>query len=346
VAWFIGQSLVMIAAAFLLGLLVGWLIWGALWRRNRLDESAAVAAERERHGAELADRDAEIVRLREAVATASVSAAPALATAPAASASEMTASEANGQQAMPAEAEPASQEPAQQPVAKQKAAKQPAKRKAPKEEAAAEPVQEPAVDAAPVAVAPVPGMDAESADRPDAPRMDAETADQADAPQADTGISGVHEPADAAQTDAVAQADPAAPVADASEERAAAVPVAAEPEQPDVSGEQAIAVPVAAAPKKQRADAAAERPVDDLERIEGIGPKMAGALAQAGIRTYAELAAADQEKLREAIKARGLRFAPSLVTWSRQAQLLADGDEEGFEQLTRSLIAGREESRS
>lgn len=84
---------------------------------------------------------------------------------------------------------------------------------------------------------------------------------------------------------------------------------------------------------------------DDLERIEGIGPQMAAALHQAGIMTYAQLADADEETLRAAIEARGLRFAPSLVTWARQARLLADGDEEAFADLTRRLIAGRDEGR-
>jgi hypothetical protein len=41
-----------------------------------------------------------------------------------------------------------------------------------------------------------------------------------------------------------------------------------------------------------------------------------------------------------------MRFAPSLTTWSRQAQLLADGDEAGFAALTRRLVAGREVGRS
>jgi len=84
---------------------------------------------------------------------------------------------------------------------------------------------------------------------------------------------------------------------------------------------------------------------DDLERIEGIGPKMAGALLEAGIRTYAQLASADEATLRRAIEAHGMRFAPSIVTWGRQARLLADGDEEGFADLTRRLVAGRDEGR-
>jgi predicted flap endonuclease-1-like 5' DNA nuclease len=84
---------------------------------------------------------------------------------------------------------------------------------------------------------------------------------------------------------------------------------------------------------------------DDLQRIEGIGPKMEGALRGAGIRTYRQLAETDVERLRAAIEAAGLRFAPSLTTWARQAKLLADGDEEGFADLIRRLVAGRDVGR-
>lgn len=94
------------------------------------------------------------------------------------------------------------------------------------------------------------------------------------------------------------------------------------------------------------AQAPASAPDDELERIEGIGPKMAGALKKAGIRTYAELAESTEDSLRAAIEANGLRFAPSLVTWARQARLLADGDEDGFAELTRRLVAGRDEGRA
>jgi hypothetical protein len=33
------------------------------------------------------------------------------------------------------------------------------------------------------------------------------------------------------------------------------------------------------------------------------------------------------------------------VTWARQARLLADGDEEGFADLRRRLVAGRDTGR-
>ncbi|GLW27551.1 hypothetical protein Areg01_04920 [Actinoplanes regularis] len=85
-----------------------------------------------------------------------------------------------------------------------------------------------------------------------------------------------------------------------------------------------------------------EKADEELERIEGIGPKMADALRAAGIRTFAQLADADDDTKRRAVNAAGMTFAPSLVTWSRQARLLADGDEEAFAELTARLIAGRD----
>jgi predicted flap endonuclease-1-like 5' DNA nuclease len=90
--------------------------------------------------------------------------------------------------------------------------------------------------------------------------------------------------------------------------------------------------------------AAAAEPVtdDELERIEGIGTKMADALRATGIRTFAQLAASSDDIKRAAINAAGLTFAPSLTTWSRQARLLADGDEEAFTELTARLIARRD----
>jgi predicted flap endonuclease-1-like 5' DNA nuclease len=118
--------------------------------------------------------------------------------------------------------------------------------------------------------------------------------------------------------------------------------------EPEAVGESdaVTKVEVAAALAGQReAAAGADARGDDLERIEGIGPQMSGALLVAGIRTYEQLASTDQATLRRAIEARGLKFAPSLVTWAQQAQLLADGDEEGFADLTRRLVAGRDEGR-
>ncbi len=81
---------------------------------------------------------------------------------------------------------------------------------------------------------------------------------------------------------------------------------------------------------------------DELERIEGVGPAMANALRAAGIRTFEQLAQSGDDVKRDALRAAGLSFAPSLVTWGRQARLLADGDEAAFAELTARLIAGRD----
>jgi predicted flap endonuclease-1-like 5' DNA nuclease len=80
---------------------------------------------------------------------------------------------------------------------------------------------------------------------------------------------------------------------------------------------------------------------DDLARIEGIGPKVAAALVASGIRTFGQLANADEMVLRKAIGSSRPNVAPSLPTWPTQARLLATGDENGFAELTARLIAGR-----
>jgi predicted flap endonuclease-1-like 5' DNA nuclease len=81
---------------------------------------------------------------------------------------------------------------------------------------------------------------------------------------------------------------------------------------------------------------------DDLERIEGIGPRISASLQAVGIRTFARLAVAKEERLRAALARAGLNLAPSLPTWSQQARFLAMGDEASFRHLVEQLIAGRE----
>jgi predicted flap endonuclease-1-like 5' DNA nuclease len=253
-AWFIGQSLLIIAAAFLLGILVGWLIWG-VWRRERQAPAQALATP-------------------EAAPLAAVAAIPAPDPEPT------------------PEPEPVT-EPEPLPVA------------------VAEPVVEPLVVA-----------------------------------EAEPDIEPIAEPEPVVEpvvvADPEAVADPGTevepePVLALSPEPIAAEPIAAEPiaePEPELA-----AIPVVI-------PAQVDKPIpDDLERIEGIGPVLGRALNKAGIFTYAQLAATDDGTLRQAIEAQGHKFAPSIVTWARQAQLLADGDEEGFEDLTRRLVAGRDEGR-
>ncbi len=88
--------------------------------------------------------------------------------------------------------------------------------------------------------------------------------------------------------------------------------------------------------------ASAPGPDDDLERIEGIGPRIAEALRSQGIRTFARLADSSTDDLRAALERGGVRFAPSHPTWATQAGYLARDDEDGFVEYTGLLVGGRE----
>ena len=80
---------------------------------------------------------------------------------------------------------------------------------------------------------------------------------------------------------------------------------------------------------------------DDLTRIEGIGPKLALKLAEAGITTFAALAATPVERLEALIAAAGARFKLARPqTWPEQAALLAAGDDAGFAALAAQLKGG------
>jgi hypothetical protein len=80
---------------------------------------------------------------------------------------------------------------------------------------------------------------------------------------------------------------------------------------------------------------------DELERIEGIGPKIGAALRSSGITTFERLSTAGETELRASLSFAGIRLAPSVATWGEQARLLAAGNEEGFRKLTNALVAGR-----
>jgi predicted flap endonuclease-1-like 5' DNA nuclease len=80
---------------------------------------------------------------------------------------------------------------------------------------------------------------------------------------------------------------------------------------------------------------------DDLEVIEGIGPKIAGLLKAAGISTFAQLAGADLGRLDEILQSAGLRRLANPSTWPEQAKLAAAGDWEALEILQGQLKGGR-----
>ena len=89
-------------------------------------------------------------------------------------------------------------------------------------------------------------------------------------------------------------------------------------------------------------EAAEVAELDDLTRIEGIGPRISGTLQDAGIKTFGQLAATDVERIKEILEeAKLLRLAdPS--TWPRQAKLAAAGKWEALEKWQARLSGGKE----
>ena len=80
---------------------------------------------------------------------------------------------------------------------------------------------------------------------------------------------------------------------------------------------------------------------DDLELIEGIGPKIAELLKAAGIDTFDALAKAPVEKVQEVLDAGGSNFNLAKPdTWAEQATLAASGDWAAFDKLTEALVGG------
>ncbi len=80
--------------------------------------------------------------------------------------------------------------------------------------------------------------------------------------------------------------------------------------------------------------------MDDLEIIEGIGPKIARLLQEAGISTFSQLAQADIPRLKTILLAANLRVNdPS--SWPEQAQLAAAGKTDELKLLQDHLKGGR-----
>lgn len=82
---------------------------------------------------------------------------------------------------------------------------------------------------------------------------------------------------------------------------------------------------------------------DDLKLVEGIGPKIEGLLHEIGITTWQELADAPVEKVQAMLDAAGPRYRiHNPGTWSKQAQLAANGEWETLEKLQDELDGGKE----
>lgn len=125
----------------------------------------------------------------------------------------------------------------------------------------------------------------------------------------------------------------------------AEVPAAEKPAAPKVAetvaepvAEKPAAAKKAAAPKKEKGPK-----LDDLKIIEGVGPKIETLLKEGGLSTWAELAAAPVERIKEILDAAGPRYQmhdPS--TWPAQAKLAAEGNWDELKAYQESLSGGRD----
>lgn len=81
---------------------------------------------------------------------------------------------------------------------------------------------------------------------------------------------------------------------------------------------------------------------DDLTKIEGVGPKGAEVLHEAGITSFAKLAKSKAEDLKDILeKSEGNFNAQDPTTWPEQAQLAADEKWDELKELQDKLNAGR-----
>ena len=94
----------------------------------------------------------------------------------------------------------------------------------------------------------------------------------------------------------------------------------------------------AAAPKAKTTKKASSKG-DDLKKVEGIGPKIAETLAEAGITTFAQLAKTDAAKIAEIIS--DVRGNHVTDTWPAQAQLAADGKWDELKKWQDELDGGK-----
>jgi predicted flap endonuclease-1-like 5' DNA nuclease len=79
--------------------------------------------------------------------------------------------------------------------------------------------------------------------------------------------------------------------------------------------------------------------VDELTKIEGIGPKTADALKAAGVTSYGQLAAMTPDQIRAVLSKAGLSGDPG--TWPKQAQMAAAGQWDVLKTYQDTLDGGK-----
>ena len=101
-----------------------------------------------------------------------------------------------------------------------------------------------------------------------------------------------------------------------------------------------------AAPKAEKVAEAkapkAAKKADDLKLIEGVGPKAAEALVEAGITTFSKLAKTSADAVKAILEASESKLSHlDPTTWAQQAQLAADGKMDELKKLQDELNGGK-----
>lgn len=99
-------------------------------------------------------------------------------------------------------------------------------------------------------------------------------------------------------------------------------------------------------PKKEAAETSSDEKSekgDDLTKIEGIGPKAAEAIVNSGIVSFADLAKAKSDKIKEILTEASSRMAHlDPTSWPKQAKMAADGKWDELKEWQDKVKAGVE----
>ena len=98
-------------------------------------------------------------------------------------------------------------------------------------------------------------------------------------------------------------------------------------EEPDLSNVEVVDAPVSIE-------------ADDLTIIEGIGPKVAKVLSEAGITTFSQLAQANADDIQTILNEASLNMMDA-TSWPAQAKLAAEDDMDGLKKMQDKLTGGR-----
>ena len=98
-------------------------------------------------------------------------------------------------------------------------------------------------------------------------------------------------------------------------------------EEPEVSNVEVVDAPISIE-------------ADDLTIIEGIGPKVAEVLGEAGILTFAQLAESDADDIQTILNEADLKMMDP-TSWPAQAKLAAENDMDGLKKMQDKLSGGR-----